>query len=62
MKKPLDVVDWLKYHVEWNDEASRDMGQKAIAVLTVAHGERAPRRRQSELSEDEIKKSKGRFT
>lgn len=34
LKTPADVVTWLKHHVEWNDESSRDMMLRAVEVLT----------------------------
>jgi hypothetical protein len=36
IKCPADVVRWLGSHVEWTDEASRDMAEKATDVLTLA--------------------------
>jgi len=34
IKTPADVAKWLKNHVEWSDEASRDMMLAAVSVLT----------------------------
>lgn len=36
IRTPADVARWLKHHVEWSGESSRDMMLRAVDVLTVA--------------------------